>query len=269
MPADSDPIIRTTFDDYAATYDAKFNANPIARYQRECVQALLRPYLSRAQTVLDVGCGPGSDFAFYRQFDVQVTAIDISTEMVDAAKKRANSLALNADIRQSSLLDFSSDAKFDVIVLNFGVINAMPDLSANLNQISDLLQPTGRAIIVSMPPFHLASAVHLLLRGQFRSLHHRLYRHQAILSNGFVIHYYRKTDFRPHFEIEKQRAAAFLLTNPDQYRTNPFFKAIIGKFIKIEQKIWRFWPDILGGDHMAYVLKRFDEKHDESASDVH
>ena len=100
-------MITPIFDEYAQTYQDKFNENFLGKYQRQQVQQIVLADAKTAQNVLDVGCGPGSDFEFYAQFNLQVDAIDISPEMVRFAKEKATALSLKANIQVAEIQQFT------------------------------------------------------------------------------------------------------------------------------------------------------------------
>ena len=173
------------FDLYSKNYDEKFNSNPVAIYQRQSVHETLEPLLTNANSVLDVGCGPGSDFEYYKKFDAKITAIDISPKMVKLAQDKADSIQLHTEIYNSSLELFETEKTFDVILLNFGVINVFKKIEETLNKLASLSTPTGKIVIVSMPPFHMLSILEHVFRFQFKKLNHRLFTKKTTLENKF------------------------------------------------------------------------------------
>ena len=252
-----DPVIRETFDQYAAEYDQKFNQNPVAIYQRDQVHQLLTPYLQKAHRVLDIGCGPGSDFEFYQRFNIDMYAIDLSVGMIEQARKKACALGLEITLQATPLEDFQTEYLFDLVVLNFGVINAMPDVRAALAKIDTLLTSGGKILIVSMPPVHVMGLMGSLVRCQFGTLYQRVVKKRAVLPNGFVIRYYRQPDFCcGSFKLIRRLPLCPLLPHPDQYIAREFWRTVFHGLKLIDHKIGAIWPDLLGGDHVCYVLCR-------------
>jgi len=113
------------FDIYAIDYQKKFNENPVTEYQRKIIHDELKLLLSPGNEILDAGCGPGSDFEFYKLFNLKVSAFDFSLNMIRLAQKKAQELNLDANVFQSDIYEFCPDIKFDIIILNFGVLNAL------------------------------------------------------------------------------------------------------------------------------------------------
>ncbi|MEL6823911.1 MAG: class I SAM-dependent methyltransferase [Calditrichota bacterium] len=251
-------MIEATFDSYAAAYDKKFNLNAIGRYQRKRVHRLLANLLSPGITLLDVGCGPGSDFGWYGSRGLLVTALDISGEMVRIAKEQSQKTGLDATIHHTAFLEMPEDKQFDVVLLNFGVINAMPDIKSVKHKIKRILKPSGYAIIVSMPPFHLFSAlgdtVHLRL-----STLNRLFKKSLKLSGGLTIYYYSCSDICPGFNLKRRVHLATVLPAPDQYyQRESFFAPVFSALKRLDKYLAERLPDFAGGDHVCYVLQLND-----------
>lgn len=248
--------IEHLFDSYAETYDEKFNKNPIAKYQRERVQQEVAPYLHSVGRILDVGCGPGSDFDFYKPFDIVVDAIDISPKMVELAREKANRIHLNANIRVSSLEEFQSPEKYPVIILNFGVMNAIGNPDAAFEQLNRLLETDGILVIVSMPPFHFFSIKGLAVGLHFKQIANRLLKRRTVLKSGFTIYYYNQKDFTRHFDILKKINLCALLPTPDQYSRWKWLQWYSKIMIPLDREIAAVLPDFFGGDHICYILRR-------------
>ena len=92
--------------------------------------------------VLEVGVGTGKNMPYYPH-GVHVTAIDLSERMLSRARKRANSLGLDVDLRQmdAQALPFPADS-FDAIVASF-VFCSVPDPVAGLRELGRVCKPDG------------------------------------------------------------------------------------------------------------------------------
>lgn len=69
--------------------------------------------LTKVRRVLDVGCGPGTNTAYFRHADY--LGIDINPRYIEWARRRHGREFLVADIRTYS---FPEDRKFDFVLLN-------------------------------------------------------------------------------------------------------------------------------------------------------
>lgn len=258
----------STFDNYAATYQDKFNRNPLGVYQRTQVQAALRRHLAGRRRLLDVGCGPGSDFEFYRSLNLRITAIDISPEMTRLARETAHTLGLNAEVVTSALQDFHPPETYDVILLNFGVINAIADLDAALEKLHGLLADAGILIVVAMPPFHLFSFLESLLRGRVAAAFRRVLRGKAVLADGLEIFYYRQHQLEPGFRLLERQHLCPLLPTPDQYAQSAPARFITKLLQPLDRRIARHLPDWAGGDHVCYIFEKAPGVDSQFTSDV-
>jgi 2-polyprenyl-3-methyl-5-hydroxy-6-metoxy-1,4-benzoquinol methylase len=88
--------------------------------------------------VLEIGCGIGTDTINFARAGAHVTAVDLSTESLALAKKRAeifgldNITLLNADAEK--LCDYVPVERYDLIY-SFGVIHHTPNPENVINQI--------------------------------------------------------------------------------------------------------------------------------------
>lgn len=107
-------------------------------------QALL---LSKGK-VLDVGCGSGSHSLYLqKEKNLDVTAIDISSNAVEACQLRGISNVLKVGI-----LDFQPDEKFDTILLlmnGTGIFGKLEHVSKYLQKLKSLLVENGQILIDS------------------------------------------------------------------------------------------------------------------------
>lgn len=245
---------RPTFDAYAADYQHKFNENFLGKYQRTRLHEEIAPFLTPGQKILDVGCGPGSDFQFYHSQGVAVEALDISPAMVDLATQKAEALGLDATVHCQDFQTFTSSESYSFIILNFGVINAIVDLQTALKKLDKMLAENGTLVIVSMPPFHLFSLLGFLRQGKFREAFQRMNGRYAVLPDGFRFRYYRQKDFRKFFRLKKRIHLCPLLPNPDQYHPDRFSAKLTSRLMKMDRSLATRLPDWCGGDHVCYFL---------------
>lgn len=108
----------------------------------------LQPQALRGKRVLDVGCANGIFLDYLRDHDVSAVGIDVSSEMVEAARGRGLDARLQA-------LD-EVEGRWDVIAL-WDVLEHLPDPQDALRRIAALLDPGGE-LLLQTPCIGLISA---------------------------------------------------------------------------------------------------------------
>ena len=136
---------RDAFDGVAHDYDRSNTANPILRAMRGRALAAVRRHVPAGSTLIDLGCGPGTDAAALVAAGYRVTAIDWAPAMAEAARRAVSESGLDVDVRQLGIhqLDRLAPHTFDAAYSNFGPLNCVPDLDDAARQIAARLRPGG------------------------------------------------------------------------------------------------------------------------------
>jgi demethylmenaquinone methyltransferase/2-methoxy-6-polyprenyl-1,4-benzoquinol methylase len=83
-----------------------------------------------------------------------VTGIDFSTEMIAAAKRKAEKAGSKVTFIEGDAMDLPfADGTFDACTVSFGLRN-MPDYDAALASMMRILRPGGQLVCLEMTPFH-------------------------------------------------------------------------------------------------------------------
>lgn len=107
------------------------------------------------QSVLDAGCGEGRFARILAQRGARVTAVDLSSRMIEMACRMEQAQSLGIDYRVADVADLSSlpAAEFD-IALSYMCFIGVADYRAAVAQIARVLKPGGRFIFsISHPCF--------------------------------------------------------------------------------------------------------------------
>jgi len=110
-----------------------------------------KKYLTVSDTVIDYGCGIGAMAIEISDNVKKIHGIDISSKMIDVAKRKAAERKIeNIHFAKSTLFDerYKKEA-FDVI-LAFNILHFLEDTQKVMTRINELLKPGG--LIISVTP---------------------------------------------------------------------------------------------------------------------
>jgi SAM-dependent methyltransferase len=119
------------------------------RYKKEWhIPAAANFANSKNLSVLEIGCGLGTDGAQFAKAGAAYTGVDLTQAAVDLAKQRFELFQLPGTFRiaDAERLDFP-DNSFD-IVYSHGVIHHTPDTRAAIREIHRVLRPGGQAVVM-------------------------------------------------------------------------------------------------------------------------
>ena len=142
-PAAETERVRRIYDESAARYDAE-----IALFEKLLFQGGREWVCSQARgAVLEIGIGTGRNLAYYPA-DVRLIGVDMSSVMLDLAKRRARQLGRDVDLRlgDAQALDFPAGA-FDTVVSTL-VLCSIPDAQLAVSQAKRVLRPGGRFLLL-------------------------------------------------------------------------------------------------------------------------
>jgi ubiquinone/menaquinone biosynthesis C-methylase UbiE len=99
----------------------------------------------------DLGCGTGQLTETIAPYVRRVIAVDGSTDMLDAARRRLNDRS-NVDLRQGDLEALPLAAsELDAAMLSL-VLHYSPDPARALTEVARVVKPGGRVLVVDMLP---------------------------------------------------------------------------------------------------------------------
>ena len=214
------------WDLIAENYDHNFPETVIGRVQRDAVWHELDRAFQPGMRILELNCGTGIDAVHLAKLGVRVVACDLSSKMIDAARRRLSAAFLDGlvDFRvldTEKIETLIVDAPFDGAFSNFSGLNCVQDVSRVAENLSRLLKPSAQILLCMVGRFSpWETAWHLAHGKPVVALHSFKRKPTAGLSSrGTVsVHYPSVRDvrrmfapkFRSRLEGNRSCRAAFL-----------------------------------------------------------
>jgi SAM-dependent methyltransferase len=149
---------RAAYDAIASEYDA---AVAPSSWVRERLWERLDALFPLGSRVLDVTAGTGLDVLHLVERGVQVTACDVSPEMLACLSVKAPSVPVFvADLQQLDL-----NGPFDGLISTFAGLNAAMDLSGFSRAAARLVRPGGTLFLHVLNPFRKGRALTMKIAG--------------------------------------------------------------------------------------------------------
>ena len=137
-------LTRKRYDRLAPFYDLM--EVPVERFRFGLWRTRLKDRVT-GKRGLEVGVGTGKNFRYYRS-NVQITAIDVSPRMLERAKKRAQALNIDVDLRQMDVQELQfRDKTFDTVFATF-VFCSVPDPVLGLRELRRVCKTGGRLLLL-------------------------------------------------------------------------------------------------------------------------
>jgi SAM-dependent methyltransferase len=256
------------FDAVAGDYDRSNVENPILSHMRRRSVAALIAHVAAGSSIIDLGCGPGTDHRALVNAGYLVTAIDASVEMVRQAQRRAALMLTEHKpmvlCRPIELLGKFAPASFDAAFSNFGPLNCVGDLRKTAMDLRQVLRPGGivvASVIGRVCPWEIAL---YLRRGQIGRALLRLRRGPigVPLKGGTVwTEYVSPSAFARAFEAAGFRTRE--LRGLGVVAPPPYLDAFarrrarfVETLLAVDDIVGR-WPGVRHiGDHFLIVLQR-------------
>ena len=257
--------MQASFDKAALFYDETFTNSEIGKMQRKLVYKNLSKQLNSVQDILEINCGTGEDAIWLAQQNFNVTATDISTKMIEIAKKKStigNLKFITVDIK--NITQNFDGQKFDLVFSNFGGLNCLPkaDLQKFFTDSDSLLSDKGKLVLVIMPKNTIWEQFYFLIKAKFSSVLRRKKEVAFAEVDGEKIptYYYNPKDIvnlaKDDFDLVAKRPIGFFV--PPSY-LETVFKNKKG-FLKILNSMetvisgWSFLSDY--ADHYIITLQK-------------
>jgi ubiquinone/menaquinone biosynthesis C-methylase UbiE len=134
---------------------------------------LLKSYINKGMTVLDLGCGPGFfsiEIAKMLSDSGKVIAADLQEGMLEIVKRKITGTEIEQRIEihqcESTSIGITENVDF---VLLFYMIHEVPDQIKLLEELKSILKPKGKIYIIE-PKFHVSKKSFESLIGKIKNM---------------------------------------------------------------------------------------------------
>jgi len=172
---ENEDIVSKAFGKQSAIFDDIYDSNPIVSYMRNIIRNEVLDGLQKDDHILEINAGTGTDAVFFAKLGYQVTALEISEQMVEKAQEKIQKHQLENQISfiQMNYENVSEvEGVFDYVYSNFGGLNCSPNLSEVVSQLLTKLKSGGKTTLTILPPFTLWEKLYLL-KGNFKLANRR------------------------------------------------------------------------------------------------
>jgi len=269
------PTNQAYWDLTAETYDRIFSETVIGRVQRAAVWHELDKNFQPGMQILELNCGTGVDAFHLAARGVRVVACDLSSKMIDAARKRVGATGLDAlvDFRvlATEKIDLlAGDGLFDGAFSNFSGINCVQDISQAAHNLARLLKPNAKTLLCMVGRFSLWEVAWQLAHGKPALALHSFRRKPTthISAPGAVmVHYPSVTEMRqmfaPDFRLRRWKGIGVAVPPSCLEPFAGMIPGVVGGLAKIDRYLSRVPVFRSLGD---CVLLQFERLSGESPS---
>jgi SAM-dependent methyltransferase len=250
------------YDAFAEVAEERYTSNHVLVRVREAFRRAVEPHA--AASVLDVGCGPGTDLAWFaeRYPRRRYAGIDVSPRMVELARARlaARLVRIERGCTEDIPRVFPGE-QFDLVYSFFGPLNTEPDLGGAVGALTQAVAPGGVLVLTFVGRTFVLDAAQNFLRGRPRRAVARFtdrwtgYSHQTPLDASLYFARQIEAHFAPAFQVERREG--FSIVYPAWYRADRFQpNGALVRALWITDRALNRTPLWSAGEHLLYVLRR-------------
>jgi ubiquinone/menaquinone biosynthesis C-methylase UbiE len=255
------------FDAVAADYDRREADNPIMQLMRRRSLAMLENTFPKGSTLLDVGCGTGTEALWLSERGRTVFGVDSSPQMLEVLSRRAAAADLRVATRLMragdllTLADEIGDASFDGAYSSFGALNTEEAIQQPLAALFRLVRPSGKIVLGVMNRWCLAEMALLVVGGRANQALRRTRSslRVGVGSNTVEVRYpsWRQLSraLRPRFRVVSVQALPLLLL-PYAWPAFSAHPRVYKMASRLDGTLSRRRPFAWVGDHLLVVAER-------------
>ncbi|MCL4421109.1 MAG: methyltransferase domain-containing protein [Candidatus Thermoplasmatota archaeon] len=256
------------FDTVADDYDEHIFGNIVNVLLRNRSLNVLRRYLPKNSSVLEIGCGTGAETLELLKDGHNVLAVDISGRMLRNIEEKARLEGLSDNLKtrkmSASMLDLllreDGEQIYDLAYSTYGALNCEPNIEKMVGPLSLLLKRKGHFVAGVYNKFCLSETLIQLSSMKFNQLSWRLRNPVLEGRSRFCIDVYSFTPseffriFSHYFTVNEIIGVPIIFPPSNYKKLFPFIKNRYNQIDWLDQKLSRVWPTKFLGDHFLMVL---------------
>ncbi|MCI4367285.1 MAG: methyltransferase domain-containing protein [Thermoplasmata archaeon] len=262
--------LETEFDVVAPEYDHHILDNRMNRLLRDRSLALLRPTFRDRRLLLEVGCGSGIETLQLLAEGHEITAVDLSPEMLSVVREKARSAGCSERLRTVRARaaeigqhpELAGLSPFDGAYSTYGAINCEPDLAPVERGFAALLPPKAPLVLGIYNRWCAFELIAYGLTGRLGRALGRRTNPVPVGSSRFCVDVFAyslgdvRREFRTHFVPRESSAVPLFLPPSDLTGYAEKFAAHFATLDRWDRRAGRF-PGLAGwGDHFLLRLDR-------------
>jgi SAM-dependent methyltransferase len=257
--------VSSYYDAFAEVAEERYAANQILVRVRAAFRRAVERY--PASAMLDLGCGPGTDLAYFARLypGRRYLGIDVSPRMVEVARANAHLAAVPA-LRvergtAAELPGIVGAARFDLCYSFFGPLNTDPDLGAAARALRQVIAPGGALVLSFVNRLYLLDSVLHLLRGRLGRASARLSDRWRGYSEATPLdaRLYFPGQIRAAFAaagFDVERREGLSIVYPAWYRAHRIrADGSLARALWLGDRLLNRTPLWCTGEHLLYVLR--------------
>ena len=147
--------LEAAFDAIAEDYDHHIFGNPINTWLRNVSIGRMTALFKPGQTILEVGCGSGTETLSLAARGIKVVATDISGKMLSVLSKKARASGVSdmittihcKPIELRERINALGLVKMDGAYSTYGAVNTEPNLDQMMENLSSVLKPNAPLVL--------------------------------------------------------------------------------------------------------------------------
>ncbi len=260
--------LESEFNAIAENYDTHIFGNAVNALLRERSLELMRREFKKGSTLLEIGCGTGTETLELLKDGHEIVAVDISQNMLDIIRQKAEragtsdsleTIRLNAE-EISSLETTHGSGSFDGVYSNYGAINCVQNINEIPHALSRLLSPGGKLIMGIYNRLCLSEIFGYSMRFKFVNSLARLKKISAEGESRFCIDVYSYTlgeivaIFSSDFHLELAEGVPVIIPPSNFVNYVEKFQRKFNTIKRLDSWLGKRWPFYWFGDHFLTVM---------------